>query len=606
MCAASQARIASTFFACGYIKEPAASRLGEKLQVLGDHAQSFSLPGYGHFFFTAPTYADIAQSDEAVWIKLGCIHDGEHLLRTKDIVRRGWVSTDDVQVDAIQGSATLIGLVKREPRVIVYRNLLSVPEIHYWTDDSVLIATDNLRLMVDLIPDPQLNEEALPQHFMHFDLYGGHTYVRGVSQLLVGEMLTWHDGNLNIDLRRDLRALSAPETKKPVNAETVDWFFGQMKQVVSVYIEGSVHNSATLLSGGVDSSLMQTAINAQPDVDFPFPSFSFVVETPGFEFEVGYAQEAARLVGTDHTLVKCTPEEYPDLLVQTIEVVGQPLPFDAFPYFLALADYVADRRDDLTRMFHGNIADGLHGVQKSLDIAQGDKYRSWPLPILKLASGLLAPISQSKSYGARKAAETLVDYRDADSPRHYLNSAGLHTDWDLVSRCFPQDAVRRVFASMRDLEKRYLDSDIMVEKVNVLGLLTDSVDHARLGHQLGLWCGREFVFPYGDEAIVKAAFSFEPIARYCFGRRVKPILKTALESRIPTSVTRKQKGYSSAFEQGVIPWMRKGVLYDMVQAIERPAFIERAGFENKIEQPDWFTWKLLNLDLFKKHVLMRN
>jgi hypothetical protein len=604
MCAASRDRLISTFFACGYIEEPTAPRLGEKLQVLGEHAQLSSLPGYGHFFFTTPTYADIAQNDEAIWVKLGCVHDGDHLLRTEDIIRRGWVSTDNVQVDAIQGSATLIGLAKREPRVVIYRNLLSVPEVHYWTDGRTLIATDNLCLMVNLIPAPQLNEEALPQHFMHFDLYGGHTYVRDVSQLLVGEMLTWQDGALGIDLRRDLRALSEPETKKPVNAETADWFFEQMKQVVGVYIEGSVHNSATLLSGGVDSSLMQTAINAQPDVDFPFPSFSFVVDIPGFDFEVGYAQEAARLLGTDHTFVRLTPEEYPDWLVQSIEIVGQPLPFDAFPYFLALAHYISDRRDDLTRLFHGNIADGLHGVQKSVDIAQGDKYRSWPVPVLEFVSVLLAPISQSKSYGARKAAEALLDYKDADSPRHYLNSAVLHTDWDLVRRCFPQGKVREVFASMRDLEKRYLDSDIMVEKVNVLGLLTDSVDHARLGHQLGLWYGRECVFPYGDEAIARATFSFEPIARYCSGHRVKPVLKTALESRTPTSVTQKQKGYSSTFAQGVVPWMREGVLCDMVQAIERPAFMERADFEKKLEQPDWFTWKLLNLDLFKKHVLM--
>ena len=41
----------------------------------------------------------------------------------------------------------------------------------------------------------------------------------------------------------------------------------------------------------------------------------------------------------------------------------------------------------------------------------------------------------------------------------------------------------------------------------------------------------------------------------------------------------------------------------MVQEIERPGFITRADFEQKIRQPDWFTWNMLTLDLFKKYVL---
>jgi hypothetical protein len=364
------------------------------------------------------------------------------------------------------------------------------------------------------------------------------------------------------------------------------------------------HNSAMMLSGGVDSSLLQAAINAQPDVDSFFPSFSFAVETPGFEFEVGYAQEAVRLLGTDHTFVKITPEEYTHWLVQSIEVAGQPMPVDTTPCFLALADHISSNRGALTSLFHGQIADGLHGVQNSLEIAQGDKYRNWPIPLLKLLGVVLAPVSQSKSYGARKAAETLVACEDINSLDHFLNSVGLlPTHQEMVCQCFPQSAVHEALAVRRNLEKGYLDSGFMVEKSNVLDLLTDGVGPASVERQLGLWHGRHFIFPYGDTAILKATFSFEPIARYCFGHRVKPILKSALESQVPTSVTQKKKGFSSAFEQGVIPWMGEGVLCDIVHDIERPAFVDRAGFAKKLKQPDWFTWKLLTLDLFKKHVL---
>ena len=42
---------------------------------------------------------------------------------------------------------------------------------------------------------------------------------------------------------------------------------------------------------------------------------------------------------------------------------------------------------------------------------------------------------------------------------------------------------------------------------------------------------------------------------------------------------------------------------DMVQDIRRPAFMEQNDFQRKIEHPDWFTWNLLTMDLFNKHVL---
>jgi hypothetical protein len=49
--------------------------------------------------------------------------------------------------------------------------------------------------------------------------------------------------------------------------------------------------------------------------------------------------------------------------------------------------------------------------------------------------------------------------------------------------------------------------------------------------------------------------------------------------------------------------MRDGELSEMVHEIERPGFLSQDDFQMKIEDPDWFTWNLLNLDLFKKYVL---
>jgi hypothetical protein len=121
--------------------------------------------------------------------------------------------------------------------------------------------------------------------------------------------------------------------------------------------------------------------------------------------------------------------------------------------------------------------------------------------------------------------------------------------------------------------------------------------------QLGLYEGKEFVFPYGDEILVKAAFTFTPLDRYTYRNLFKPVLRLGLESKVSLSVFDQQKGESSLMSQNVFSWMRDGVLRDMVRSIERPPFMSASDFKHKITEPDWFTWNMLSMDLFLKNVL---
>jgi hypothetical protein len=134
-------------------------------------------------------------------------------------------------------------------------------------------------------------------------------------------------------------------------------------------------------------------------------------------------------------------------------------------------------------------------------------------------------------------------------------------------------------------------------------LLTDGMNVPSLERQLGLTFGKEFVFPFADEAIVETVFSFEPLERYTFGHLTKPLLKLALKSQASLGVINKPKGYSSIFNQDVISWMRDGSLSELVHEIDRPSFMSTNDFQSVIEEPDWFTWNLLTLDLFKKYGL---
>jgi asparagine synthetase B (glutamine-hydrolysing) len=560
------------------------------------------IEGFGYAFLNHPSYADVTENDELICVKLGYVHDGARLLTTADIVRSGWAGPGSIDVERLHGGATIVVLGKVHPSITVYRSLLSPAVVNYAVEGQSFLAADNLRVMALMMPAARPNEDVLPQHMLFRAAYGRDTYVRQVSQLLVGEVLEWGASGVRVDLRRSLRDLAPTIPGKPVNQETSAWFLEEMRRVLAIYLGQPNQPTAMLLSGGVDSSLVQAVINTASGVERPFASLSYAVDTPSFDYEIRYAREASSLLGTSHTLVPILPEDYPGWLTKTIRSLGRPIPDDVRPCFSALFHSIRASQAGVRRLIHAQMADSLNGMPDSQKLIQGDKYRRWPVPILELLGTLLSPVLPSKAYGARTAAAVLRSTRDQHSASHFLNEMDLYTDMGTLQRCFPAGVIQSAFNSRRALEPAYLGSDVIVEQANMLGLFSDGMDCAGIIWQQGAANGLETVSPFHDDALVETMLAFDPAARYCAQNRVKPILKIALETILPTSETERPKGWSG-IGIDLMAWMQGGVLSGMVHAIERPGFMTQADFNAKVERPDWFTWNLLTYDLFKKSFL---
>lgn len=594
--------IKSIFFVFGFLSENATTDLAGKIRNYGPALHLREIPGQGLFYFTDPFYADVAEDEQMVWIKLGTAHDSGHRYSTRDMMQKGWLDRQGIKIDAVHGSLTLVGFMKQENRCVVFRNLVSPVSLVYRAVEGNLLFSDNLRLMSHFLDEAVPNEDVLLQHHINRQVFGESTYIKGANILSGGEMITFKQGESILELKQDFRGFESRADQKPVNAETVAWYFEQLSSVIGARVDGNEQRSATLLSGGVDSSTMQAGINSRPGVDFKFPSFSFVVDSPGFQFEVEYAKEASHLLGTDHKFLNVEPDKFPDWLVSSISILGMPVHFDAPPSYYAIAKHIQDTHPDIKYLFNGANADVLTGSARSMALVQGDKFRAWPVWSLNLMAAVLKPISASKSNGARTAAETLTSVKDVRSVDNPFNRSST-CDWDLVMKCFSREEVEQYFHSKREYLARYSSSNYLAEQRQLLSLLQDGMSTPSLERQLGLFCGREMWFPFTDDALIEAVFSFEPIDRYSHDHRVKPLMRMALESQVPASVTRKPKGNSSAFEQAVIPWMKAGSLRPLVQDIDRPGYISQADFQNALDEPDWFTWNMLTMDLFKKHGL---
>jgi asparagine synthetase B (glutamine-hydrolysing) len=331
-------------------------------------------------------------------------------------------------------------------------------------------------------------------------------------------------------------------------------------------------------------------------------SFSYTSDAPSFAPEIENARVASRFLGSEHSFIPVSMTDYPDLLVAAIEALGQPPHHEQTPYYIAVARYASANQEGVRYLLGGEGADALHGMEIGRDIYRAENYRRWPVSLLRLLGTVLDPIWQSKAYGARRAADLIPHLNDYDSIWHPMNVMSVYTDWKVLHRCFDTLVIREALAYRRELEKQQFDSSSLIEKVHALHLLTDTCDSIALWQQLGLAYGQEIVYPYLDDALVATSMAFDPQKRFFLDGRTKPVLKLILEQQGAHVIVNKPK-YGGGWGNDLPDWMRQGVLRDMVQAIQRPAFMERADFQRKIEHPDWFTWNLLTMDLFNKHVL---
>ncbi len=590
------------FFACGLACGAGQPPWADHLRTLGEDAHVIPYPDRGFAFYTLPPLVDAAQTEDFVCLKMGLAHDGARPLSTQDLIDRGWVSPGSIRSDLIQGSPLIACLSKRSPHAFVYRGLFAAATAFFYPSECGLLITDNLRLMSMYLPHPTLNEAVLPKHFLFRASFDAVTPIQDVTRLSEGELLSWDQDGLKVELVRDLQPFIHPETQQPYQPRHAAESFDALRQVVRLYLDGRTRTTATMLSGGIDLSVLQAAINALPEIDFQFPSFSYTANTPALQIEMENARAASAALGTRHTFVPMSADDYSESLIQSIEVLGQPVSDDVRPSFLYLARRMSEQAPAITQLIHGGTSESFFGVSASDRIAQGDRYRRWPIPLLWLASKLLAPIAPMKAYGAAQAMVELRRRQHIDRLDEKLRTA-TYTDVVFVQRCFPESALAQAFLDRERKASRYLDTNEWLERENTSQLFDEIMGAGSITRQLGQFYGREYVFPYADDIIAKFTFSIQPATRYTYHHVIRHILIDALVANVPGIDVHRPKGWSSIGQDYLFGMMRAGPLRDLVLSIECPAFVERQDFDLKLAEPDWFTWNLLTLDLFQKHVL---
>ncbi|MEM7348939.1 MAG: asparagine synthase-related protein, partial [Chloroflexota bacterium] len=390
-------------------------------QRLGITPQTIDFGPAAHFFFYTSD-GDVATSEEAMALRLGFIRSEEQTPRSAgQLLQQNQVTPEAISYDQLRGNGLVACFDKKSPQFSVYQTLIGFPTIFYSRIDEGIVCATGLRALLPLVDRVELNEEAVPTHFLFEMMPGTDTYFRDISRMYPGQLLQWRDGDLTVRRVKDLR----PREGDPVyhtREAAFDALQTRMDQTMAAYIaqlEAASAGIANLLSGGVDSSILQLFINRHlPESKTP-QSLTFAVnDAPSFEFEIGYARHASELFKTEHTFIDILPEDYPTYLTKTIEILGQPtLINEGQACYYGMMQQITQQRPDFGYFFNGQAADALHGASVVKKILLYDKSRKIPGARFgyQLLASLVGAIAPKKSDGFQEIATLIAEDNNPNS-----------------------------------------------------------------------------------------------------------------------------------------------------------------------------------------------
>jgi asparagine synthetase B (glutamine-hydrolysing) len=595
-----------SFTVFGFTKS--AANIHQWSDRLGVTLRSIDFGDWGHFFFYS-SYGDIKETEEVIALKLGFARSpaGSHL-STRQLINQKTVTPQMINHRALRGNALIACLGKTKASFCVYQTLMSAYQLHYSMSGEDILCSDSLRCLVGALGHVELDEDLIPWHFALLYVPGRLTFLRNIRRLLPGELLQWKEGNLDIHIAQDLRFTDNGPRFDHADDHTTAIVHERLGKVLRTYMDdvkefrqGGVGN---LLSGGIDSSLLQLIINEQSS-GTP-RSFSYApTQAPSFEHEIEYARQASDVFDTEHTFIGIAPEDFAGLLIRATDILAQPVISDPEPNKLGLAEYFAKNVDDLDFFVNGLAAGTLFGGGQAQKLKLLERIGEIPMSehALRVTGTLLKPFVR-RAQTLLKAADLLAQPDDPASFITPLNTKGTHMEFDLPRRFFGDEAILKAFHYRRDLEAQYLDSDYHIEKAYVMALFTHVYEVQVQSQRLFLSQNKEQIYPFMDEDVIRLAFAFRPEVRYVAHSTCKyPFKKILAEKSSSTiGVGRKRKGGSLVFTD-LLTWMKSGPLQEMVNEIELPGFLSRKDLDDLIQKPNFTLWALLTFDLFKKRIL---
>ena len=409
------------------------------------------------------------------------------------------------QLSKLIGEFSFIRINRKDEKptnIFAFRSITSNFELFYANIDAGLILSNNFR---NILSSTHLNQriqsdEAIVDLFLFQRNYGDRTYIKSINRLGFGESIEYivSDGVVKKEQIQRIEISNEYFSVKECTNKIEEQLGVSINQL-------EAENQINTLSGGVDSSLVQTYLSPKNK------SISVAYDTPEFRNEIDYATNASALLQTNHEFIKIKETDYLPKFIDSVFALGQPSPDISN---IVIAEELSKSRHQhfLTSM----LADGIFG-----------------LPTIKE----LYELNEEKESNVKKGLDLPYNHRDGFASQRFCIAR--KNDINLIKNIFGEKLVNERIEERLDFTNKKIVFTAKPQSAfsahsqygSILDFFTNNI--LSIFRQIGSNYGKSFSSPFLDESIINASFQIKPEERY-FSKQhgTKPVLKAILQRRL--------------------------------------------------------------------------
>jgi len=207
--------------------------------------------------------------------------------------------------------------IKKE-RYFCARDRYGKKPFYYFEQDGKFIFSSMIKSIIKLLGyTPKLNKVALSQYLQYFTPLAPHTFYQDILKLDKSSYLLYEKGKLSIKKYYKIKTYKAIKDEKSALESIEKLLVNSVQQRLKSDVE-----VGTLLSGGIDSSLIST-IYAQ-HTNHQINTFSVGYKTNKKYCELPYASIVAKNINSNHTSLEIGQREFIDSLEDVFENLEEP------------------------------------------------------------------------------------------------------------------------------------------------------------------------------------------------------------------------------------------------------------------------------------------
>jgi len=462
----------------------------------------------------------------------------------------------------------------QKKRYFCARDRYGKKPFYYYKKDKKFIFSSMIKPIINLLGyTPKLNKIALSQYLQYFTPLSPHTFYQDILKLDKGTYLLYERGEISLKKYYKINTYKSIKDEKTALKDIEELLLDSVQQRLKSDVE-----VGTLLSGGIDSSLISTIYAQQ--TNHQINTFSVGYKTNKKYCELPYALIVANKIQSNHTALQIGQKDFIESLEEIFESLEEP---HADPASIPLWHLTKEiRSQGIKTVLSGEGSDEL--------FLGYDNYAKF----LKYYTFKETLTPEQYNFMNSIIATLQTDTKEAEYLRRVIKKENIYNSFgEIFTQNQRKKLLLKVAAFKTETPKKdpvdwmsYIDMKIWLGE----GLLS-KVDKISMANSI------ETRNPFLDFRLVDTLFSID--SKLKVGDTNKYLLKKIASKYIPKEIiNRQKKGFNSPFNEWLFDEYNKKLLEDILEVNQKAnlfnetyiKYLYTQASHNKLKQHFYALW----------------